>query len=113
MAEALSFNIDALQTFLNTAMGELAKKNDAFKVEIVAIKEENEAAVTILNTKIEELEGELVVCRVVVGNGVLSATSSHKINVPKSKYKGARSMKEVNFLLGIRVILTCNRHQGC
>lgn len=49
------------------------------------MKEENKATVTNLNTKIKELEGELTMCRVVMGKRVLGATPSHNIDVPKSK----------------------------
>ncbi|KAG8496786.1 hypothetical protein CXB51_007968 [Gossypium anomalum] len=53
------------------------------------------ATVTTLNTKIEELEGEFAVYRVVLGKWVLNATLSHKIDVPKlEKFKGARSTVE-------------------
>lgn len=85
---------------LNTTASKLTKNNEALEVGIIAMKEENEATVTILNTKIEELKGELTVCKDVVGKGVLGTTPSHKIDVPKlEKFKDARSAREVgNFL---------------
>ncbi|KAH1047167.1 hypothetical protein J1N35_037951 [Gossypium stocksii] len=63
------FNIDALQAFFNTIVVKLTKKNDALKVGMIAMKEENEATVITLNIKIEELERKLVVCGVVMVRG--------------------------------------------
>lgn len=47
-----------------------------------------------------EIDRELVVCRVAIGKGVLSATLNREIDVPKlEKFKGERSVREVdNFL---------------
>ncbi|MBA0723621.1 hypothetical protein Golax_004188 [Gossypium laxum] len=62
---------------------------------MIAIKEENKAIMMTLNTKIEELKVELVVCKVVVGKWVLGVTLIHKIDVPKlEKFKRARSTIE-------------------
>ncbi|MBA0777582.1 hypothetical protein Gotri_005589 [Gossypium trilobum] len=64
------------------------------------MNEENKATVMTLNTRIEELEGELMVYRILMGKKVLGATSSHKIDVLKpKKFKGARSARDVDNLL--------------
>ncbi|MBA0694791.1 hypothetical protein Goari_005063 [Gossypium aridum] len=67
MTEALNSNMDALQALFNTIVGKLAKKNDALEAGMIAIKEENKAIMMTLNTKIEELKVELLVCKMVVG----------------------------------------------
>ncbi|KAK5793647.1 hypothetical protein PVK06_034799 [Gossypium arboreum] len=36
-------------------------------------------------TRIEELDGELALCRAVVGNGVSSTALNYEVNVPKLK----------------------------
>ncbi|KAH1046217.1 hypothetical protein J1N35_037001 [Gossypium stocksii] len=59
--------MNALQVLLNTVVGKLTKKNEAFKAKMIDMKEENKATMTTLNTKIEELEAKLVMCKVVVG----------------------------------------------
>ncbi|KAH1056990.1 hypothetical protein J1N35_035055 [Gossypium stocksii] len=83
--------MDVLQTLLNTTVGKLTEKNDALEPGMIAMKKENKATVTTLNTKIEELEGELTVYQNLIGKNVLGATLSHKIDVPKpKKFKGAR-----------------------
>ncbi|KAG8497035.1 hypothetical protein CXB51_008263 [Gossypium anomalum] len=53
-----------------------------------------------LSTRIEELKGELVLCRVVMGNGVSSATLNCKVDVLKPKeFVGTKSTCDVdNFL---------------
>ncbi|MBA0662823.1 hypothetical protein Goklo_006892 [Gossypium klotzschianum] len=67
MTKALNSNMDALQALFNTIVAKIMKKNDALEAGMITIKEENEAIMMTLNTKIEELKEELVVCRVVVG----------------------------------------------
>lgn len=51
----------------------------------MALKEETRAMMRALSIRIEELEGELPMCRVAVGRGVLGVTLNCKINVPKPK----------------------------
>ncbi|MBA0680726.1 hypothetical protein Goari_012411 [Gossypium aridum] len=58
--------MNAVETLVNIAMGNLTEKNDALKARMTIMKEENEAIVMTLNAKIEELEGDLAMCRTVV-----------------------------------------------
>lgn len=71
---------------------------------MMTLEEEIEAMITTLNTKIEELKGELIVYEVAVGKGVLGSTLKHKMDVFKLKeFKGKRSTKGVdNFLWGMK-----------
>ncbi|MBA0693926.1 hypothetical protein Goari_004265 [Gossypium aridum] len=93
-------NMDALQALLNTTVGKLTENNDALEPGMIVMKEENKAIVMTLNTRIEELEGELMVYRILMGKNVLGAISIHKINVLKpKKFKGARSARDVDNLL--------------
>ncbi|KAK5820530.1 hypothetical protein PVK06_025577 [Gossypium arboreum] len=56
VAESLNANVDLMQGVFNTAMGELAKKNDALKAMVLALKEQ-----------IEELKGKLNICKATLG----------------------------------------------
>ncbi|MFQ6636554.1 hypothetical protein Gotur_013087, partial [Gossypium turneri] len=66
---------------------------------MMALKEETMATTRALSTRIEELEGELALCRAVVGKGVANAALSNE-DVPKPKeFVGTRSACDVdNFL---------------
>ncbi|MFQ6662985.1 hypothetical protein Gotur_030665, partial [Gossypium turneri] len=66
---------------------------------MMALKEETMATTRALSTRIEELEGELALCRAAVGNRVLSVALSNE-DVPKLKeFVGTRSAYDVdNFL---------------
>ena len=60
-----------------------------------------EALVTAMKEEIAELKGELTICKVALGNGMLTSGSKQRhVDVPKpEKFKGARSAREVdNFL---------------
>ncbi|XP_040957468.1 uncharacterized protein [Gossypium hirsutum] len=60
-----------------------------------------EALVTAMKEEIAELKGELTICKVALGNGMLtSGPKQRHVDVPKpEKFKGARSAREVdNFL---------------
>lgn len=60
----------------------LTKKNIALEAMVVALKEETKAIIS----KIEELEGEGIECRVVVGKWMLaSILKQRKVDVLKSK----------------------------
>ncbi|MBA0645711.1 hypothetical protein Goklo_013772 [Gossypium klotzschianum] len=57
-------------------------------------------------TKIEELEGELIVCRAVVGKGMIALViEQRKMDVPKSKeFKGMRFTRDMDsFLWGMNI----------
>ncbi|MBA0670568.1 hypothetical protein Goklo_024956, partial [Gossypium klotzschianum] len=58
---------------------------------MMALKEEIMATMMALSTRIEELEGELALCRAVVGKRVLNAVLSNE-DVPKPKeFVGTRT----------------------
>ncbi|MFQ6645031.1 hypothetical protein Gotur_019196 [Gossypium turneri] len=66
---------------------------------MMALKEETMAMTRALSTRIEELEGELALCRAAVGNGVANAALSNE-DVPKPKeFVGTRSACDVNNFL--------------
>ena len=80
-------------------MKKLTERNDALEAMIMALKEETMATTRALSTRIEELEGELALCRAVVGKGVANAALDNE-DVPKPKeFVGTRSACDVdNFL---------------
>ncbi|MFQ6624823.1 hypothetical protein Gotur_003680 [Gossypium turneri] len=100
MFEPLDSNVEKMQWVLNSTVGELAERNDALEAMVIALKEETITTMRALNTRIKELDGELVVCRAVVGKEVLGATLNHEIVVPKwEKFKGTMSTRKVNNFL--------------
>ncbi|MBA0670567.1 hypothetical protein Goklo_024956 [Gossypium klotzschianum] len=63
---------------------------------MMALKEEIMATMMALSTRIEELEGELALCRAVVGKRVLNAVLSNE-DVPKPKeFVGTRSTYDIS-----------------
>ncbi|MBA0752888.1 hypothetical protein Gogos_022301, partial [Gossypium gossypioides] len=54
------------------------ERNDALKAMVMALKEETMVMTMALNTRIEELERELALCRAAVGKGVPSAAFNCK-----------------------------------
>ncbi|KAH1037922.1 hypothetical protein J1N35_039665 [Gossypium stocksii] len=78
-----------MQEMLNSTTNKLTMGDDALKAMVITLKEETMATTRALNMSIEELEGELVVCRVDIGKGVLGVTLNRDIDVPKlKKFKG-------------------------
>lgn len=64
-----------------------------------------EAIVTVLKEQVAKLKGELTICKVVLGNGMLaSGLKQHRMDVLNSKeFEGTRSARDVdNFFLGIK-----------
>ncbi|KAK5846134.1 hypothetical protein PVK06_002405 [Gossypium arboreum] len=72
--EALSSNVDTLQTLLNIVVDNLTKRNNAL-----------EATVMALNTKIKELERKLAVYRVVLGKEVLNEHQAIRLMSPSQR----------------------------
>lgn len=68
-----------------------------------------EAMVMTLKKQIEELKGELVICKAALGNKVLAATPKPKVDVSKKKeFKEMSSSRDVdNLLWGNGAILSC------
>ncbi|MFQ6636400.1 hypothetical protein Gotur_012715 [Gossypium turneri] len=69
---------------------------------MMALKEKTIATIRALSTKIEELEGELALCRAAMGKGVANAAFDNEdVSKPK-EFVGTRSACDVdNFLQGI------------
>ncbi|MBA0876220.1 hypothetical protein Goshw_020162, partial [Gossypium schwendimanii] len=90
---------DSVQVLLDSQRKKLTERNDALEAMMMALKEEIMATTRALSTRIEELEGELALCRAAVGKGMANATLSNE-DVPKPKeFVGTRSACDVdNFL---------------
>ncbi|MBA0730917.1 hypothetical protein Golax_020292 [Gossypium laxum] len=95
----LDSTMDKVNELFNSHRDKLSERNDAFEAMVKALKEETMATTMALSTRIEELEGELALCRAAVGKVVLSATLIYE-DVPKPKeFVGTRSAYDVdNFL---------------
>ncbi|MBA0875459.1 hypothetical protein Goshw_019647 [Gossypium schwendimanii] len=95
----LTSNRDNVQELLDSQRKKLMERNDALKAMVMALKEETMVMTMALNTRIEELERELALCRAAIGKGVSSAAFNCK-DVPKSKeFVGTRSACDMdNFL---------------
>ncbi|MBA0633985.1 hypothetical protein Godav_025141 [Gossypium davidsonii] len=90
---------DSVQELLDSQRKRLTERNDALEAMMMTLKEETMVTTRALSTRIEELEGELALCREALGKGVSSAALSNK-NVPKPKeFVETRSACDVdNFL---------------
>ncbi|MFQ6637526.1 hypothetical protein Gotur_013859 [Gossypium turneri] len=85
-----------MQGTLKSTDEKLTKRNDALETMIIALKEETET----MARKIEELEGELVVCGAIVRKWMMGAAPKRKMNVSKLKeFKGTRSIRDVDYFL--------------
>ncbi|MBA0742256.1 hypothetical protein Gogos_015330 [Gossypium gossypioides] len=69
---------DSVQELLDSQRKKLTERNDALEAMVKALKKETMATTMTLSTRIEELEGELALCRVAVGKGVASAVLSNE-----------------------------------
>ncbi|MBA0637876.1 hypothetical protein Godav_029409, partial [Gossypium davidsonii] len=90
---------DSVLELLDSQRKKLTERNDALEAMVKALKEETMATTMALSIRIEELEGELALCRVAVGKGVSSAALNYE-DVPKLKeFMGTRFACNVdNFL---------------
>ncbi|KAK5820028.1 hypothetical protein PVK06_025072 [Gossypium arboreum] len=68
--------MDNVQELLDSQRKKLNERNAALNAMVLALKEETMATTMDLNTRIKELEGELALCRAVVGKGVSSKAIS-------------------------------------
>ncbi|MBA0851116.1 hypothetical protein Goshw_013592 [Gossypium schwendimanii] len=75
---------DSVQELLDSQRKRLTKRNDALDAMMMTLKEETMVTTKALNTRIEELEGELALCREALGKGMPSAALSNE-DVPKPK----------------------------
>ncbi|MBA0608983.1 hypothetical protein Godav_021127 [Gossypium davidsonii] len=58
---------DSVQELLDSQRKKLTERNDALEALMKALKEETMATMMALNIRIEELKGELALCRAAVG----------------------------------------------
>ncbi|KAK5832319.1 hypothetical protein PVK06_016120 [Gossypium arboreum] len=90
---------DNVQELLDSQRKKLTEKNNALEAMVKALKEETMAATLTLSTRIEELEGELALCRAAVEEGVSSAALSSECVPEPEEFAGTRSACDVdNFL---------------
>ncbi|MFQ6645155.1 hypothetical protein Gotur_019330 [Gossypium turneri] len=90
---------DSVQELLDSQRKKLSERNDTLKAMVKALKEETMAPTMALSKRIEELEGELALCRAVVEKGVSSVALSYD-DVPKLKeFVGTRSACDVDSFL--------------
>ncbi|KAK5802077.1 hypothetical protein PVK06_029659 [Gossypium arboreum] len=99
MLPAVEKRRDSMQKLLDSQIKKLTERKDTLKAMMKALKEETMATMMALSTRIEELEGELSLCRAAMEKGVSSATLSNE-DVPKPKeFMGTRSACDVdNFM---------------
>ncbi|MFQ6632127.1 hypothetical protein Gotur_008687 [Gossypium turneri] len=69
---------DNVRELLDSQRKKLTERNDALEATMMALKEETMATTRALSRRIEELEGELALCRAAVGKGVSSAALSNE-----------------------------------
>ncbi|MFQ6647521.1 hypothetical protein Gotur_021796 [Gossypium turneri] len=81
---SLDSTMDKVNELFNSHRDKLLERNDPLEAMMMALKEETMATTRALSTRIEELEGELALCRAAVGKGVSSAALSNE-DVPKPK----------------------------
>ncbi|MBA0753533.1 hypothetical protein Gogos_020031 [Gossypium gossypioides] len=97
---SIGTNVEDIQGALKSIDDKLSKRNDrsyghGFK-----------GGTKAMMTRIEELEGELTVCRAAVGKGMMALVlEQRKMDVPKSKeFKGTRFTTDMdNFLWGMNI----------
>ncbi|KAG8477100.1 hypothetical protein CXB51_030729 [Gossypium anomalum] len=96
---SLDSAMDKVNELIDLHKDKLSDRNDAIEAMLRALREETMATTLALSTRIEELEGELALCRAAVEEGVPSAALSNEY-VPKPKeFVGTRSAYDVdNFL---------------
>ncbi|KAK5820472.1 hypothetical protein PVK06_025519 [Gossypium arboreum] len=96
---SLSSTMDKVNELFDSHKDKLSDRNDALEAMLMALKEETMATTLALSTRIEELEGELALCRAAVGEGVSSAALSNEYVPKPKKFVGTRSACDVdNFL---------------
>ncbi|KAH1032886.1 hypothetical protein J1N35_045060 [Gossypium stocksii] len=93
------FSVGMKET-LKVVKGRTVEYRRVLEAMMIVMTEKTEAMMTALKEQFEELMGELVVCKVVLGKEVLSATPNHKTDVSKpEKFKGTKSTRYIdNFL---------------
>ncbi|MBA0637764.1 hypothetical protein Godav_025240 [Gossypium davidsonii] len=91
--------MDKVNNLLNSYRDKLTERNDTLEAMVMALKEETMVTTKALNTRIEELEGELALCQVIVENGVPSVALNCKFILKPKEFTETRSAYDVdNFL---------------
>ncbi|MBA0730916.1 hypothetical protein Golax_020292 [Gossypium laxum] len=72
----LDSTMDKVNELFNSHRDKLSERNDAFEAMVKALKEETMATTMALSTRIEELEGELALCRAAWGSMFKSSRNS-------------------------------------
>ncbi|KAH1092289.1 hypothetical protein J1N35_019546 [Gossypium stocksii] len=86
---SLDSTMDQVNELFNSHDDKMSKWYDALAAMMMALKEETMATTLALSKRVEELEGELVLCRVAVVNGVSSAAlKKDKLGSSKSEKRG-------------------------
>ncbi|KAH1113655.1 hypothetical protein J1N35_007033 [Gossypium stocksii] len=97
----VSFNsaIDKVNELFSLHKDKLSERNDALEAMTMALKKETMATTRALSTRIEELEVELALCKVAVGERVSSAALNNEYVLKPKEFVGTRSACDVdNFL---------------
>ncbi|MBA0881527.1 hypothetical protein Goshw_029910 [Gossypium schwendimanii] len=81
---------DSVQELLDSQRKKLIERNDTLKARAKPLKEETMATMMTLSTRIEELKGELALCRAAVGKGVVSAALSYEDVLKPKEFVGTR-----------------------
>ncbi|MBA0596538.1 hypothetical protein Gorai_013354, partial [Gossypium raimondii] len=68
LVESLNSKLEAMQGVFSFIVDRLTVRDDDIKVVMMNLKEKTKVMMKALNMKIEELEGELVVCKVIVAS---------------------------------------------
>ncbi|MBA0730625.1 hypothetical protein Golax_004564 [Gossypium laxum] len=96
---SLNSTRDKVIELFNSHKDKLLERNDALEAIVMILKKETMATTMALSTRIEELEVELALCRIAVGEGVSSAALSNKDALKQKEFVGTRSGCDVdNFL---------------
>ncbi|MBA0683592.1 hypothetical protein Goari_025237 [Gossypium aridum] len=86
--------MEKMQGALNFSRNKLMERNNALKPMVMALKEETMATMKVLNTRIEELEGELTLYRTVMDRRVSSATLNSKSRSTNKRHREIGTWEE-------------------
>ncbi|MFQ6622754.1 hypothetical protein Gotur_001853 [Gossypium turneri] len=96
---SLGSTMDKVNELFNSHRDKLSERNDDLEAMMMALKKETMATTRALSTRIEELEGELALCRAAVGNGVANAALSNEDVLKPKEFVGTRSACDVDYFL--------------
>ncbi|KAH1080833.1 hypothetical protein J1N35_020594 [Gossypium stocksii] len=114
--------MSALEGRVAKLEGSIGDKKESLKIERDELKgqvldvlnananmKEIRGALNSTKEKIEELKGEIIDCKVVVGKWVLVATPKHKMDVPKPKDEVGEGYGQFSLEHGI--VIPCYRYR--